>query len=91
MASDSDESTSDSSESGKSHESVLLKPRDIGIKKTSVPPLEHDSYFKRFLHHDMVGSGFLLIAAVAAVVIANVGYAEQYLSLIHISEPTRPY
>ena len=78
MASDSDESTSDSSESGKSHESVLLKPRDIGIKKTSVPPLEHDSYFKRFLHHDMVGSGFLLIAAVAAVVIANVGYAEQY-------------
>jgi NhaA family Na+:H+ antiporter len=78
MASDSDESTSDSSESGKSHESVLLKPRDIGIKKTSIPPLEHDSYFKRFLHHDMVGSGFLLIAAVAAVVIANVGYAEQY-------------
>ncbi len=42
------------------------------------PPLEHVTYLKRFLHHDMVGSGALLLAALAAVIVANVGYAEQY-------------
>ena len=42
------------------------------------PPLEHITYFKRFLHHDMLGSGALLAAALLAVILANVGFAEQY-------------
>ncbi|PCJ64743.1 MAG: Na+/H+ antiporter NhaA [Candidatus Hydrogenedentota bacterium] len=42
------------------------------------PPLEHVTYLKRFLHHDLVGSGLLLTATLAAVIVANVGYAEQY-------------
>jgi NhaA family Na+:H+ antiporter len=44
----------------------------------SAPPLEHITYFKRFLHHDMLGSGVLLFAAFLAVVVANVGFSEQY-------------
>jgi NhaA family Na+:H+ antiporter len=44
----------------------------------SAPPLEHITYFKRFLHHDMVGSGVLLFAAFLAVVAANIGFSEQY-------------
>ena len=44
----------------------------------SAPPLEHITYFKRFLHHDMVGSGALLFAALIAVVVANIGFSEQY-------------
>ena len=47
------------------------------------PPLEHVTYFKRFLHHDMVGSGLLLLAAMAAVVMANIGFHEQYEHLWH--------
>ena len=45
------------------------------------PPLEHTSTLKRFLHHDLVGSGLLLLAAVAAVIVANIGLYEPYHNL----------
>jgi NhaA family Na+:H+ antiporter len=42
------------------------------------PALEYVSPLKRFLHHDMVGSGALLVAALGAIVLANIGYYEPY-------------
>ncbi|MEX2015429.1 MAG: Na+/H+ antiporter NhaA [Candidatus Hydrogenedentales bacterium] len=42
------------------------------------PPLEYTSTLKRFLHHDLVGSGLLLLAATAAVIVANVGFYDLY-------------
>ena len=45
---------------------------------TPVPPLEYASPLKRFLHHDIVGSALLLIAAVAALILANSPWRDQY-------------
>ncbi|HIA47909.1 MAG TPA: Na+/H+ antiporter NhaA [Candidatus Hydrogenedentes bacterium] len=78
MASGTDESSPNSDETKKNEESVLLERRELSAGTHEAPPLEHESYFKRFLHHDMVGSGFLLFAGVAAVIIANGPFVEQY-------------
>lgn len=48
------------------------------LENNEVPPLEYASPLKRFLHHDIVGSGMLLTAAVAAVLVANLGLYEYY-------------
>jgi len=58
----------------------MSEVKDLGENEGGhhAPPLEHITYFKRFLHHDMLGSGALLVAALLAVIIANVGFAEQY-------------
>jgi Na+:H+ antiporter, NhaA family len=61
-----------------SKDSALLKQRNLSSSAHEAPELEHTSYFKRVLHHDIVGSSFLLLAALAAIIVANVGYAEQY-------------
>lgn len=42
------------------------------------PPLEAVSPLKRFLHHDLVGTGFLLSAAVLALVVANSPWGDAY-------------
>ena len=57
----------------------------IDLKGEEPPPLEHVSRLKRFLHHDMVGPAFLLAAALAALVIANTPWQDQYH---HIWETT---
>ncbi|MCH7960158.1 MAG: Na+/H+ antiporter NhaA [Candidatus Hydrogenedentes bacterium] len=43
-----------------------------------VPPLEYASPLKRFLHHDIVGSGLLLVGVIAALLIANSPWADDY-------------
>lgn len=48
------------------------------LARNVVPPLEYASPLKRFLHHDMVGSLLLLLATLAALIVVNVGYADQY-------------
>ena len=47
-------------------------------REDTPPPLEDVSPLKRFLHHDLVGTGFLLGAAVLALIVANSPLGEQY-------------
>jgi Na+:H+ antiporter, NhaA family len=81
MASDTENESSEDSSKPASKVSSLTKRRDLGRAIDEIPELGHQSYFKRFLHHDMVGSGFLLIAAFAAVIIANSSWSEHYHNL----------
>lgn len=55
-----------------------LRRTIVNPKREEPPPLEHKSRLKRFLHHDMVGSALLLAAALAALVIANSPWQEDY-------------
>ena len=73
-----DNQGSSSEETQSKKESRLTKSHDLGQNHKDLPELEYRSYFKRFLHHDMVGSAFLLIAAVAAVIVANSSLADKY-------------
>ena len=60
------------------HDSSLSTQNHPVHYTDNLPELEFRSSFKRFLHHDMVGSGFLLLAAVIAVIVANSQFAEAY-------------
>lgn len=73
-----DSQNDSNSDAKKDQESALSKSRGMRADPHYVPDLGHQSYFKRFLHHDMMGSGLLIIAATAAVIIANSPYADQY-------------
>ncbi|MFP6584306.1 MAG: Na+/H+ antiporter NhaA [Candidatus Hydrogenedentota bacterium] len=78
MGVDDDKDTPGSEPESTPRESALLKQRSLGPGLHDVPELGYKSSFKRFLHHDMVGSVFLLLAAAAAVIIANSPFADQY-------------
>ncbi len=50
----------------------------VHLGDPGVPPLEYKSPLKRFLHHDIMGSAFLLLGAFAAIVVANSQLEEWY-------------
>ena len=58
--------------------SPLSKNYSLFGNKDNLPELQYRSYFKNFLHHDMVGSAFLLLATVIAIIIANSSLNEAF-------------
>ena len=74
----SDDQKQDSLESSNNDDYVLANQPKKQSDPNYLPPVGHESYFKRFLHHDMVGSGLLLLSAFAAVIVANSPLADQY-------------
>ncbi len=52
------------------------------LSHVEAPPLEHVTAFQRFIHHDLVGSVLLLVAAVIAIVLANSGLSDAFHHLL---------
>lgn len=49
-----------------------------GTPKPEPPELEKEHRIKRFMHHDMMGTGILLLATITALVLVNVGLYDEY-------------
>ncbi len=50
---------------------------------TGLPPLDYTPWLRGFLHHEIVGPGLLLAAALAALLTVNLGGAEWYEHFWH--------
>ena len=63
---------------GETEHMKATQPTPAPTEPGGVPPLEHVSTFVRFVHHDMVGTGLLLVSSLIALLVVNLGGAEWY-------------
>lgn len=59
------------------HDQSNINPRSAQAEPDA-PPLEYTPMLARLVHHELAGTGLLLLAALAAFVIANSAWSEEY-------------